>query len=60
MAGIGGHCLGVREVVGHFVGVAVVAECWKEEEEEVDFGEEEEEVVVGYLVVVGECVGAGE
>ena len=30
----------------------------KEEEEE-DFGEEEE-VVVGYIVMVGEFVGAGE
>ena len=29
------------------------------EEEEEDFGEEEE-VVVGYLVMVGEYVGAGE
>ena len=29
------------------------------EEEEEDFGEEEEEVVVGYLVMVGEFVGAG-
>ena len=29
------------------------------EEEEEDFGEEEE-VVVGYLVIVGEYVGAGE
>ena len=28
-------------------------------EEEEDFGEEEEEVVVGYLVMVGEFVGAG-
>ena len=54
MAGIGGHCLGVREVVGHFVGVAVVAECWKEE---VDFGEEE--VEVNYLVMVGEFGGVG-
>ena len=68
MAGIGGHCLGVSEVVGHFVGMAVVVECWKEEEEgeveggqreEEDFGEEVEEVVVGYLVLVGEFVGVG-
>ena len=59
--------MGVREVVGHFVGVAVVAECWKEEEEvveggqreeeEVDFGEEE--VEVNYLVMVGEFGGVG-
>ena len=46
MAGIGGHCLGMSEVVGHFVGMAVVAECWREEEEEV--------VEVGYLVEVEE------
>ena len=59
MAGIGGH----------FGEVAVVVECWEEEEgevegdqreeEEVGFGEEEE-VVVGYLVVVGESGGVGE
>ena len=54
MAGIGGHCLGMSEVVGHFVGMAVVAECWREEEE-VDFGEEE--VEVDYLVMVGEFGG---
>ena len=59
--------MGVSEVVGHFVGMAVVAECWKEEEEEgeveggqreeeeVDFGEEE--VEVDYLVMVGEFGG---
>ena len=35
-----------------------VEDCLREEEEE-DFGEEEE-VVVGYLVMVGEYVGAGE
>ena len=34
-----------------------VEDCLREEEE--DFGEEEE-VVVGYLVMVGEYVGAGE
>ena len=68
MAGIGGHCLGMSEVVGHFVGMAVVAECWREEEEEeeeveggqreeeeVDVGEEE--VEVDYLVMVGEFGG---
>ena len=58
--------MGMSEVVGHFVGVAVMVECWEEEEaevegdqreEEVDLGEEEE--VVGYLVMVGEFVGAG-
>ena len=54
MAGIGGHCLGMSEVVGHFVGMAVVAECWRKEEE-VDFGEEE--VEVDYLVMVGEFGG---
>ena len=53
--------MGMSEVVGHFVGVAVMVECCVEEEgevegdqreeEEVDFGEEEE-VVVGYLLVV--------
>ena len=32
MAGIGGHCLGMSEVVGHLVEVAVVVECWEEEE----------------------------
>ena len=59
MAGIGGHCLGMSEVVGHFVGMAVVAECWREEEEAEGGQREEEvgcevevEVVVGYLVVV--------
>ena len=67
MAGIGSHCLGMSEVVGHFGEVAVVVECWEEEEgevegdqreeEEVDFGEEEE--VVDYLVMVGEFVGVG-
>ena len=36
MAGIGGHCLGMSEVVGHFVEVAVVVECWEEEEGEVE------------------------
>ena len=35
-----------------------VEDCLREEEEE-DCGEEEE-VVVGYLVMVGEYVGAGE
>ena len=59
--------MGMSEVVGHFVEVAVVVECWEEgegevegdqrEEEEVDFGEEEEEV--DYLVMVGEFVGVG-
>ena len=49
-------------VAGHSVVVAVVVECWEEEEgevegdqreeEEVDFGEEEEVGVVGYLVEV--------
>ena len=51
MAGIGGHCLGRSEVVGHLVGMAVVADCWREEEE--DFVEEEV-VEVGYLVEVEE------
>ena len=37
--GIGGHCLVMEGVAGHFVVVAVVVECWEEEE-----GEEEEEV----------------
>ena len=69
MAGIGGHCLGMSEVVGHFVGVAVMVECCEEEEgevegdrreeEEVDFGEEEV-VVVGYFVMVGEFEGVVE
>ena len=69
--GIVGHCLVMVGVAGYFVEVAVVVECWEEEEEEgevegdqreeeeEDFGEEEEEVVVGYLVMVGEFVGAG-
>ena len=66
-AGIVGHCLVMMEVGGHFVEVAVVVECWEEEEgevegdqreeEEVDFGEEEEEV--DYLVMVGEFGGVG-
>ena len=49
--------MGMSEVVGHFVGMAVVDECWREEEEEeeVDFGEEE--VEVDYLVMVGEFGG---
>ena len=62
-----GHCLVMCVVVGHFGEVAVVVECWGEEEGEVEgvqreeegFGEEEE-VVVGYLVVVGESGGVGE
>ena len=36
MAGIGGHGLGMSEVVGHFVEVAVVVGCWEEEEGEVE------------------------
>ena len=56
--GIGGHCLEV----------AVVVECWKEEEGEVEGDEKEEEeeegfeeeVVVGYLVGVEESGGVGE
>ena len=35
-AGIVGHCLVMVEVGGHFVEVAVVVECWEEEEEEVE------------------------
>ena len=54
--------MGMSEVVGHFVGVAVVVECGREEEEEVvgdqeeeeDFVEEEVVVEVGYLVEVEE------
>ena len=34
--GIVGHCLVVVVVIGHFVEVAVVAECWEEEEGEVE------------------------
>ena len=61
--GIVGHCLVMVGFDGRFVEVAVVVECWEEEEgevegdqkeEEVGFGEEEE--VVGYLVV-GESGG---
>ena len=44
--------MGMSEVVGHFVEVAVVVECWEEEEEEVEGDWEEEEVVVSYLVEV--------
>ena len=54
--------MGMSEVVGHFVGMAVVAECWREEEEEEGVGDQEEEedfvegevVEVGYLVEVEE------
>ena len=53
--GIVGHCLVMVRVAGHFVEVAVVVECW--EEEEVDF---EEVVVVSYLVGVVESGGVGE
>ena len=28
--------MGMSEVVGHFVGVAVMVECWEEEEAEVE------------------------
>ena len=31
-AGMVGHCLVMCVVVGHFVEVAVVVECWREEE----------------------------
>ena len=61
--------MGMSEVVGYLVEVAVVVECWEEgegevegdqrEEEEVDFGEEEV-VVVGYFVMVGEFEGVVE
>ena len=61
MAEVGGHCLGMSEVVGHFVEVAVVVECGNEEEGEVVGDQEEEEdfveeevVEVGYLVEVEE------
>ena len=59
-----GHCLVMCVVVGHFGEVAVVVECWGEEEGEVEGvqreEEEEEEVEeVGYLGWVGEFVGAG-
>ena len=50
--GIVGHCLVMVEFDGRFVEVAVVVECW-EEEEEVEGDWEEEEVVVSYLVVEG-------
>ena len=56
--GMVGHCLVMVRVDGHFVEVAVVVECWKEEEGEVGGDQEEEEegfeekVVVGYLVGV--------
>ena len=33
MSGVVGCCLVMCGVVGHFVEVAVVAECWEEEEE---------------------------
>ena len=35
-AGMVGHCLVMCVVVGHFVEVAVVVECWEEEEGEVE------------------------
>ena len=55
-AGIVGHCLVMMfGVGGHFVEVAVIVECWEEEEEGF-----EEEVVVSYLVGVEESGGGGE
>ena len=35
-AGIVGHCLVMFGVGGHFVEVAVIVECWEEEEGEVE------------------------
>ena len=35
-AGMVGHCLVMCVVVGHFEEVAVVVECWEEEEGEVE------------------------
>ena len=52
--------MGMSEVVGHFVEVAVVVECWEEGEGEVEGDQrEEEEVEVDYLVMVGEFGGVG-
>ena len=34
--GIGGHCLGMVWIDGHFGEMAVIAECWEEEEGEVE------------------------
>ena len=56
--GIVGHCLVMVEFDGRFVEVAVVVECW-EEEEEVEGDWEEEEVVVSYLVGVEGSGGVG-
>ena len=56
--GIVGHCLVMVEFDGCFVEVAVVVECW-EEEEEVEGDWEEEEVVVSYLVGVEGSGGVG-
>ena len=58
--GVGGQGLVMCVVVGHFVEVAVVVECWEEEEEEVEGDWEEEEVVVSYLVGVEGSGGVGE
>ena len=56
---IGCHWLGKVGIGGHFVVVAEVVE-YLVEEAEVEGGQrEEEEEVVGYLVLVGEFVGAG-
>ena len=58
--GIVGHCLVMVGFDGRFVEVAVVVECWEEEEEEVEGDWEEEEVVVSYLVGVEGSGGVGE
>ena len=59
-AGIVGRCLVMVRIDGHFVEVAVVVECWEEEEGEVEGDWEEEEVVVSYLVGVEGSGGVGE
>ena len=56
--GIVDHCLVMVGIDGRFVEVAVVVECW-EEEEEVEGDWEEEEVVVSYLVGVEGSGGVG-
>ena len=38
MCGVVGHCLVMFGLGGHFVEVAVVVECWEEEEGEVRVG----------------------
>ena len=57
--GIVGHCLVMVGFDGRLE-VAVVVECWEEEEGEVEGDWEEEEVVVSYLVGVEGSGGVGE